>query len=171
LSLHSNLSREAKRLATALQAKKLKIVFAESCTAGLAAATLARIPGISDRLCGSAVVYRDDTKSKWLGIPAAKIRKYGAASPEIAKAMSLAVLTMTPEANLAVSITGHLGPSPENPSQEGIVMIGLAIRNPRRIQVLTIHLLKKQRSSPRVRLQRQILAASTALRAAALFTA
>ena len=45
-----------------------RIVFAESCTAGLLAATLGQIAGVSEVLCGSAVTYRNLTKANWLGI-------------------------------------------------------------------------------------------------------
>ncbi len=47
-----------------------RIVCAESCTAGLVSATLAAIPGASKFLCGSAVVYRNATKTNWLHVPA-----------------------------------------------------------------------------------------------------
>ncbi len=43
-------------LHTELQRTGHVIVFAESCTAGMIAATLGRIPGISEWLAGSAVV-------------------------------------------------------------------------------------------------------------------
>jgi nicotinamide mononucleotide (NMN) deamidase PncC len=41
------------------------LVLAESCTAGLIAATLARVPGMSRRLAGSFVVYQIDSKVRW----------------------------------------------------------------------------------------------------------
>ena len=56
----------AGRLASLLKVLDVRVAFAESCTAGLVAASLARTPGISQWLCGSAVVYRDATKAAWL---------------------------------------------------------------------------------------------------------
>ena len=64
----TGLKKIAHDVAACLRSQPRRIVFAESCTGGLVAATLA-IPGISDSLCGSAVVYRLDTKTRWLGIP------------------------------------------------------------------------------------------------------
>lgn len=49
----------------------IKVVFAESCTAGMAAALLGAVPGISDSFCGSFVVYRAKSKQDWLGLPEA----------------------------------------------------------------------------------------------------
>ena len=50
----------ARRLAKILAATNHKIVFAESCTAGLVAQSLSRIPGISPWHCGSMVTYRNE---------------------------------------------------------------------------------------------------------------
>lgn len=105
-----------------------RVVFAESCTGGLVSASLARVPGISEYLCGSAVVYRLDTKARWLGISEALLRDPGPVSAVVARAMALGVLTRTPEADLAASITGHLGPNAPG-DQDGLVFIGIVQRN------------------------------------------
>jgi len=106
---------------------RLKIVFAESCTAGLISATLARTPGASNFHCGSAVVYRLDTKTHWLSVPASMLIDPGAVSEPVAASMAEGALAHTPEADLAVSITGHLGPNaPE--SQDGLVFVAIALR-------------------------------------------
>ena len=105
-----------------------RVVFAESCTAGLVTAALARVPGISESLCGSAVVYRLDTKSKWLEIPAELLADPGPVSDVIARLMAARVLAITPEADLAVSVTGHLGPGAPS-DLDGVVYIGAAWRD------------------------------------------
>ncbi|MEZ6094249.1 MAG: nicotinamide-nucleotide amidohydrolase family protein [Pirellulaceae bacterium] len=87
-----------------------RIVFAESCTAGLVSALVASTPGISQNLCGSAVTYRWDTKQKWLGVTHEILEQCTAESIEVAQAMALGVLERTPEANWSAAITGHLGP-------------------------------------------------------------
>lgn len=119
----TSLSTAAHALAARLRQQNKKIVFAESCTAGLCAATLSRIPGISNYLCGSLVVYRNATKVAYLGIDSEWLDKVDAVSRETAQAMVENALRMTPEADLAFSITGHLGPgSPEG--LDGVVFIG-----------------------------------------------
>ena len=115
-------------VASLLRQTQQRIVLAESCTGGLVSAALARVPGISDYLCGSAVVYRLDTKAKWLDISEALLLDPGPVSEAVARAMALGVLIRTPEADLAASITGHLGPhAPED--QDGLIFIGIARRN------------------------------------------
>jgi len=64
----------AKRLAD----RQRKIVLAESCTAGLAAALLGECPGISAWFCGSAVTYREATKIQWLDVPTAVLKQFSA---------------------------------------------------------------------------------------------
>ena len=88
-----------------------KVVFAESCTGGLVSGALTRIPGISACHCGGVVVYRNETKMAYLGIPASVLKKPGAVSKQVAELMAIKVLELTPEAEISVSVTGHLGPS------------------------------------------------------------
>lgn len=125
--MHDPVFAAALNLATGLREKGLKIVFAESCTAGLVSATLARIPGISAHHCGSAVVYRLETKHRWLGVGNDILKNPGPVSREVAEAMAEGVLKITPEAEIAASITGHLGPNAPA-DQDGLVWIALARR-------------------------------------------
>lgn len=120
-------SANARRLASALQQTDLKVVFAESCTGGLVAATLAKVPGISDYLCGSAVTYRNDTKHQWLGVSSEKLTRPGPVSAIVAREMAAGVLAMTPEADWAASVTGHLGPNAPT-RLDGLIYIGIAQR-------------------------------------------
>jgi len=114
-------------VANLLMQQKTRIVFAESCTAGLVSATLARVAGISDFHCGSAVVYRYDTKTRWLGVSEAMLREPGAVSEIVATTMATGVLERTPEADLSAAITGHLGPQAPA-DQDGLIYIGIAVR-------------------------------------------
>ncbi len=100
----------SEQLTSMLRSKQQRIVFAESCTAGLIAATLGRIPGVSEVLAGSAVVYQLETKTAWLNISAAMLERCGAVSREVSEQMSRGVLATTPHATIAASVTGHLGP-------------------------------------------------------------
>lgn len=118
---------EAVELARVLDERRCRIVFAESCTAGLACATLAMVPGISKRLCGAFVTYRDSAKREMLGVPKLDLETEGAVSVAVARFMAEGALRRTPEARIAVSITGHLGP--EAPAElDGLAFIGLARR-------------------------------------------
>ena len=121
------LEKPLQELASLLIQQTLKVVFAESCTGGLISATLARFAGISRVHCGSAVVYRLDTKTQWLGIPAKMLIDSGPVSEVVARAMAQGVLQRTPEAALGVSITGHLGPDAP-PELDGQIFVGIALR-------------------------------------------
>ncbi len=134
-----------------LKAKRLRIVFAESCTAGLLAATLGQVPGISESLCGSAVTYRNATKAGWLGVDTKLLDDPAitAVSDPVARQMARGVLQMTPEADLAVSVTGHLGPDAPA-GQDGLVFVGIygRFRQGQSEQDMIVHRIKLESSYP-----------------------
>ena len=93
------------------------IATAESCTAGLVAATLTAIPGCSDVYERGFVTYSNAAKSEMLGVPFWLIERHGAVSEDVARAMAGGALTHS-QASLAVSVTGIAGPdggTPEKP--------------------------------------------------------
>ena len=100
----------AQVIAQFLADRAQRLVLAESCTAGQIAATLGKVPGISDHFCGSAVVYRERTKEQWLGVEAEQLRLHTAVSREVTQSLARNVLRHTDEATLSLAITGHLGP-------------------------------------------------------------
>ena len=122
-----SLSSAAKKLAAALHEHRLRVVFAESCTAGLVAASLARVPGISQWHCGSAVTYRNETKIEWLGVSPRTIARHTEVSEQVARQMAVGVLNNTSEADISASITGHLGPHAPD-GLDGVVYVGVARR-------------------------------------------
>jgi len=104
-----------------------KLALAESCTCGLVAGAMSQLPGVSAYLCGSMVVYRNETKSAYLNIEPELIDEHGPVSSEVATLMAANVLKATPEANVSASVTGHLGPgAPED--QDGLAYIGVSFR-------------------------------------------
>ncbi len=117
----------ASELAEILDQKQIKIVFAESCTAGLVSALLAQVPGISQWHCGSAVVYQIETKENWLKIDPEILIDPGPVSEIVAHQMAEGVLTKTPQADISASITGHLVPNAPD-DQDGLVYIGMSCR-------------------------------------------
>lgn len=151
----------AERLVAHLAERQLKIVFAESCTGGLLAAELAKVPGVSNWLCGSAVTYRSETKTAWLDVDAQLIQQQTAVCREVAAAMAMGVLQITPEANLAASITGHFGPDAPD-GFDGLVFVGIGVRevdhidiNVQRCQLKT--LLRVDRQAEAVQLVYRLL--------------
>ena len=116
-----------RRVAALLKQKNLKVVFAESCTGGLVAGSLTQVPGISDYHCGGVVVYRNATKRAYLGISARLLKNPGPVSETIVREMATRVLRLTPEADIAAAVTGHLGPGAP-PELDGVVYIAVASR-------------------------------------------
>ena len=117
---------QARDVLDAARAKNIRIVTAESCTGGLIAALLTEIPGSSDVVERGFVTYSNAAKEESLGVPTALLRKYGAVSDQVARAMADGALRHA-RAQLAIAVTGIAGPgggSAEKPV--GLVYVALA---------------------------------------------
>jgi nicotinamide-nucleotide amidase len=99
----------AERVLAACRARDLKIATAESCTGGLIAAAFTHIAGSSDVFERGFVTYSNEAKSACLGVQPGLIATHGAVSEQVARAMALGVLNVSP-ADVAVSVTGIAGP-------------------------------------------------------------
>lgn len=120
------LSKLARQVASRLLERGGRLVTAESCTGGLIAKCLTDLPGSSAWFERGWVTYSDRAKRQELGVPAGLIRRYGAVSEQVARAMVRGALRMS-RSDMAVSVTGIAGPdggSPEKPV--GTVWIGWA---------------------------------------------
>lgn len=84
------------------------IVTAESCTAGMVAASLTEVPGSSAILWGGYVVYSNEAKVR-LGVSPAVLESSGAVSARTAEDLVRASLAQS-EAAIAVSVSGIAGP-------------------------------------------------------------
>jgi PncC family amidohydrolase len=121
-------SAAAENLVKKLEAASWTLVLAESCTAGLAADLIARIPGASQVFWGSFVSYTVDAKIRMLGLSGSLIKKYGAVSREAACAMAEGALEKS-GARLATAVTGLAGPGGDgSPVPLGTVWIATALR-------------------------------------------
>jgi nicotinamide-nucleotide amidase len=104
--------------------RSLTLAAAESCTGGLVAQRLTAIPGSSRYFLGGAVVYNDDMKTVFTGVPAELIHTWGPVSPEVAKSLAEGIRNRT-GASLGISITGLAGPGPGTPGPDANKPIGL----------------------------------------------
>ena len=99
---------------------------AESCTGGLLAERLTRIPGSSNYFLGGVVSYSNDLKTAWANVPIELIESRGAVSAEVAIALAEGIRRST-GSNLGIGITGIAGPSGGTPEKPvGLVHIALA---------------------------------------------
>ena len=147
-----NAARYTRMIVDVLARRGERLVLAESCTAGLVTATLAKLAGISEHLCGAFVVYRDEAKEKWLGVKHQTLARYTAVSEKAAQEMACGALRAAPTASWAVSVTGHFGP--KAPAElDGVVLVGIARRETgRRIAFLGC---ERYRLTSQGRLQRR----------------
>jgi nicotinamide-nucleotide amidase len=83
---------------------------AESCTGGLVAARLTRVPGASDVFLGGVVAYSNAIKEAELGVPGDLLEQYGAVSAEVAQAMAAGARERL-GADIGLAVTGVAGPS------------------------------------------------------------
>ena len=92
-----------------LRERGWRIALAESCTGGLATSRLTDVPGSSDYVDRSVVVYSNESKTALLGVPAELIATHGAVSEPVAEVMASAIRAQS-NANVGVGITGIAGP-------------------------------------------------------------
>jgi competence/damage-inducible protein CinA-like protein len=96
-------------IAEILTTNRATIAAAESCTGGLLAERLTRIPGSSNYFLGGVVCYSNELKTTWAGVPAEVIAAKGAVSSEVAVALAHGIRRNV-GTTLGVGITGVAGP-------------------------------------------------------------
>lgn len=107
--------------------KNYRISFAESCTGGLAAATLVSVADASKVLDVSFITYANAAKIKYLGVKEQAIEEKGVVSEEVAAQMAAGVATEA-GSQIGVGITGVAGPSGGTPDKPvGMVCFGFFV--------------------------------------------
>jgi len=109
-----------------LQMRNATLAVAESCTGGLLAERITSINGSSRYFIGGALVYSNELKTEFAGVPASMIAKHGAVSREVAAALAEGIRKRC-KATFGVGITGVAGPSGGTPEKPvGLVYNALA---------------------------------------------
>lgn len=108
-----------------LAKNEAKITFAESCTAGLCAATICNIAGSSEVFDGSLVTYSNQIKHIWLNVEEKVLKTYGAVSKECVEQMLDGAIKGS-GASFAIAISGIAGPGGATKDKPvGTVYIGV----------------------------------------------
>mgnify|MGYP001608925282 CR=1 FL=1 len=116
-------------VATLLKKYHKTIAVAESCTGGLVSDKLTNIPGISEFFLEGVVTYSNKAKVQILGVPEEFIRKYGAVSQQVARAMAEGIKKRS-SGNIGIGITGIAGPTGATKEKPvGLVYIAVAVDN------------------------------------------
>ena len=114
----------ATRVGRALEAKRLLLATAESCTGGGVSQAITEIPGSTGWFECGFVTYSNASKTEMLDVPAALIAQFGSVSEEVAGAMAESAVANS-NAHVAVSTTGIAGPTGAVPGKPvGTVCFG-----------------------------------------------
>ena len=122
-----------KKIVRLLKKKKIKISFAESCTGGLLSSAMTSVSGSSKVFNLGLIVYSNESKIKVLKISKKLIRKYGAVSEQVCKAMAKNVSKIG-KTNMSISITGIAGPS-GGTKQKPVGLIYVGIKRANKVKV------------------------------------
>jgi nicotinamide-nucleotide amidase len=110
-----------------LAARGRTLATAESCTGGLLAERVTRVPGSSRYFLGGVVVYADELKSVLAGVPPELVAAHGAVSEPVARALAEGVRERL-GSEFGIGVTGIAGPgggSAEKPV--GTVHLAVAV--------------------------------------------
>lgn len=127
------LSRLAARVGARLRRAGLRVVTAESCTAGWIAKALTDVAGSSAWVDSGYVTYSNEAKVRALGVSPRTLDRFGAVSRQTVREMALGALRVT-GVEVAVAVSGIAGPDGGTPQKPvGTVWFCAARRRGRRI--------------------------------------
>jgi nicotinamide-nucleotide amidase len=109
-----------------LGVRQATLAVAESCTGGMIAARITSVPGSSRSFLGGSIVYSNEMKTAFAGVPPELIAEHGAVSADVAEALAYGIRRYT-GATLGLGVTGIAGPSGGSEAKPvGLVYIGLS---------------------------------------------
>lgn len=133
LHRHSNPQATEVNLVELAASKGVLICSAESLTAGLVTAEIAKTPGASKVLLGGMVLYQDQIKAQLLGVSKTLMESQTSVDPEVAAQLATAVQAKFAKAAgvgidrvLAIATTGAAGPAGVGNQGPGTVYISVA---------------------------------------------
>ena len=110
-----------------LLGKKETLAVAESCTGGLIAERITRVPGSSRYFMGGVTCYSNRSKVEFTGLPPLLLEMSGAVSAEVAKCLAEGIRDRM-GASIGIGVTGVAGPSGGSPEKPiGLVHLALAM--------------------------------------------
>lgn len=117
-----------KAILNLMEANKLTLSVAESCTGGFISQLITQHPGCSSVFTGGGIVYSYELKTKLLGVKKETLEKFGAVSEETITEMVLGALTNF-NSDYAIAVSGIAGPDGGMPDKPvGTVWIGVGNR-------------------------------------------
>jgi nicotinamide-nucleotide amidase len=114
------------RVVARLAARGERVGLAESCTGGLLAELVTRVPGASAVIDLGVVAYANGMKEQVVGVPGALLAAHGAVSEAVARALAEGI-RRSARAAWGIGITGIAGPTGGTPEKPvGTVHVALA---------------------------------------------
>ena len=120
-------------IAELLTSKKQTLAVAESCTGGLIASSITKLPGVSSFFRGGVVTYQTQTKVQLLGVLEKTIQKHSVVSAAVAQEMVVGVQKIL-QSDYAISVTGNAGPEKGDSNAE-VGTVFIAIATPQKVTV------------------------------------
>ncbi len=109
-----------------MRERKLTLGTVESATGGLISHLITNTPGSSDVFQGSIISYSNEIKMKIVGVKIETLKKYGAVSSQVARAMASGGRKVL-GVDICVADTGIAGPGGAAPGKPvGLFYLGLA---------------------------------------------
>lgn len=121
----AELNRLAHQTVVALAARSETLAVCESLTAGLAASSIAEVPGASEVFRGGLVTYATDLKATLAGVDKQLLERVGPIDPETARQMAEGVRRIC-GSDWGVAFTGVAGPTEQDGHPVGEVYIAVA---------------------------------------------
>jgi nicotinamide-nucleotide amidase len=112
-----------------LAARGERVAVAESCTGGLVAELVTRVPGASGVIDLGIVAYANAMKERLVGVPAGLLAAHGAVSEPVARALAEGVRAAA-GATWGIGVTGIAGPTGGTP-EKPVGTVHLALAGPR----------------------------------------
>jgi len=125
-------------IAELLTTNRATIATAESCTGGLLAERLTRIPGSSTYFLGGVVSYSNERKTAWTEVPQEMIATKGAVSAEVAVALAEGIRRSV-GSTFGVGITGIAGPAGGS-EEKPVGTVHIALASPSGTKERLVHL-------------------------------
>jgi nicotinamide-nucleotide amidase len=115
----------------------LSLTTAESCTGGLVAERITRVPGSSEYFLGGEVTYTNELKIRQLGVPPELLAEHGAVSEPVARAMAEGVRRAL-GSDFGLGVTGVAGPGGGSAAKP-VGTVHIALAGPRKGDIATDH--------------------------------
>jgi nicotinamide-nucleotide amidase len=127
------MNNKIKKIIFKLNASKLTLSVAESCTGGMLAQHITSVSGASKVFTFGIITYSNKSKINYLKVPLQIIKKYGAVSKQCCLAM-LVNLEKISNAKLNIAITGIAGPT-GGTKKKPVGLVYLGIKKGKKIKI------------------------------------